>query len=329
MELGVKYSPECACLPLKINVGNFIEALEAGADTIIMAGGWGPCRFGYYAQVEREILTDLGYKFNMVILEAPDSKIAELFKQIKSLGENVSFLEAIKAVRFAWYKLRALERLEGVFTTTLPRVVDKNNAEIIYDQAQAAIDKATDKATVAQIEENAVKQWSCLREHGQPVLKLGLVGEIYTVLEPAANYSAVRCLGRLNVEVSNSILVSEWVNDNLLGGRLKKSRHAHITGCASPYLSHTVGGHGLETVGCTVDFARRQYDGVIQIAPLTCMPEIVAQTILGKVSREENIPCMTLYFDEHSGAAGVVTRLEAFVDMLQRRKRARQETSVG
>jgi len=42
LELGVKYSPEFACLPLKINVGNFIEALEQGADTVLMAGGWDP-----------------------------------------------------------------------------------------------------------------------------------------------------------------------------------------------------------------------------------------------------------------------------------------------
>ena len=55
MELGIKYSPEFACLPLKISVGSFIEALEQGADTVLMAGGWGPCRFGYYAQVERDL----------------------------------------------------------------------------------------------------------------------------------------------------------------------------------------------------------------------------------------------------------------------------------
>ena len=29
-----------------------------GADTILMAGGCGPCRFGYYSQLHREILRD-------------------------------------------------------------------------------------------------------------------------------------------------------------------------------------------------------------------------------------------------------------------------------
>ncbi|HZK87158.1 MAG TPA: CoA protein activase, partial [Syntrophomonas sp.] len=76
LELGVKYSPEFVCMPMKINLGNFIEAIELGADTIVMGGGWGPCRFGYYAQIEKEILQDLGYDFQMLVLEAPDSKFS-------------------------------------------------------------------------------------------------------------------------------------------------------------------------------------------------------------------------------------------------------------
>jgi len=60
LDLGTKYSPETACLPLKLNVGNFLEAIEMGAEIIIMIGGRGPCRLGYYAAVEQEILRDLG-----------------------------------------------------------------------------------------------------------------------------------------------------------------------------------------------------------------------------------------------------------------------------
>ena len=51
IRLGARHSPELACYPLKVNIGNYIESLERGADTIVMAGGVGPCRFGYYAQV--------------------------------------------------------------------------------------------------------------------------------------------------------------------------------------------------------------------------------------------------------------------------------------
>jgi predicted nucleotide-binding protein (sugar kinase/HSP70/actin superfamily) len=114
-----------------------------------------------------------------------------------------------------------------------------------------------------------------------------------------------------------------------MGGFIKKSNHKKIISCAEPYLNYWVGGHGQETVGSTVDFARRKYDGVIQIGPLTCMPEIVAQTILPMVSEKEHIPCMTMYFDEQSGKAGIITRLEAFVDMVTRRREAEMNIEGG
>ncbi len=155
---------------------------------------------------------------------------------------------------------------------------------------------------------------------GEEPIRIGLVGEIYTVLEPMANCSIARCLGRLNVEVDNSIYISDWLNDHLLGGLAKKSHRKHLVRCASPYLNYFVGGHGLETVGSTVNYARKKFDGVIQVGPLTCMPEIVAQSVLGMVSKEEAIPYMTLYFDEHAGTAGIQTRLEAFTDMLKRKR---------
>jgi predicted nucleotide-binding protein (sugar kinase/HSP70/actin superfamily) len=59
------------------------------------------------------------------------------------------------------------------------------------------------------------------------------------------------------------------------------------------------------------------------------MPEIVAQTILPVVSEKEHIPCMTMYFDEHSGKAGIITRLEAFVDMIARRRAGEMNIEGG
>ena len=71
-------------------------------------------------------------------------------------------------------------------------------------------------------------------------------------------------------------------------------------------------------MGRAVLYAREGLNGVIQVAPFTCMPEIVAESILPLVSRQEHIPILSLFFDEHSGEAGVQTRLEAFVDLIRK-----------
>ncbi len=51
--------------------------------------------------------------------------------------------------------------------------------------------------------------------------------------------------------------------------------------------------------------------------------------ILRRVSRDYNIPVLTLSFDEHTSAVGVTTRLEAFVDLVEERRASRRRgTSV-
>ena len=83
IEIGTKYAPELACMPLKINIGNFIQAYEMGADAVLIAGGCGPCRFGYYCEMHREILKYAGYKMDFIALELPKRDIKEFVRRIK------------------------------------------------------------------------------------------------------------------------------------------------------------------------------------------------------------------------------------------------------
>jgi predicted nucleotide-binding protein (sugar kinase/HSP70/actin superfamily) len=50
------------------------------------------------------------------------------------------------------------------------------------------------------------------------------------------------------------------------------------------------------------------------------MPEIVSKSILPTISKDKNFPILTLIVDEMTGEAGYITRLEAFLDLLERRK---------
>ncbi|KQB76744.1 2-hydroxyglutaryl-CoA dehydratase, partial [Clostridium butyricum] len=61
------------------------------------------------------------------------------------------------------------------------------------------------------------------------------------------------------------------------------------------------------------------FHGAIQIFPLGCMPEIVSKSILPTISKNENFPIMSLVVDEMTGEAGYSTRIEAFIDLLERR----------
>lgn len=332
LSLGVKHSPEFACLPLKLNLGNFIEAGEMGADTVIMAGGCGPCRFGYYAQIEQAILKDIGRNMDFIVLEPPDRHIAELLAKIKRIAGKGSWGDIFRAVRFGYRKAKAVDEIERVCLRLRPREIAAGSTDKAYRKALTLID---DTCTFDELNRAVGKAGDLLRElmvdEERRVLKVGVIGEIYTLLEPFSNQNLERRLGYLGVEVDRSIYLSEWVNNHLFGGLLKNGRkRKDICEAAHPYLRHFVGGHGQETIGSAVLYAGAGFDGLVQLFPFTCMPEIVAESILPEVSSGLGIPSLTLIMDEHSGEAGMLTRLEAFVDLLeQKRENALNRRNAG
>ncbi len=327
--LGARHSPEFACFPLKVNLGNFIEALEAGADTIIMVGGTGPCRLGYYAEVQREILNDLGYDFEMVTLEPPQGSLLGLASNIKRLAYNKPWNEIFQAFKLAWQQIHALDMLQKTSLKVRPLEKNKGDTTKAYERAVSLMVGARDAATTEMAFSHGLKIIQGVDQvaSSRKPLKIGIVGEIYMVLEPYANMEIEKTLGEMGVEVHRSIYLGHWIKDHLLPKLFGSGDVEEIKKAALEYLDHFVGGHGLESVGQTILYARDNYDGVIHLLPFTCTPEIVAQSILPEVSRDYNIPLLSFSMDEHSGKAGIVTRLEAFLDLLEQ-KREKEKIKV-
>ena len=85
IEYGAYHSPDFICLPFKYNVGNFIESLENGANVLVQAGGG--CKYGYYSELQKQILEDLGYQFDYITLvdmgKIKPFRVYNKFKKIK------------------------------------------------------------------------------------------------------------------------------------------------------------------------------------------------------------------------------------------------------
>ena len=86
IDLGTRYSPETVCTPFKYTLGTLIECLDKGANILIQQGGG--CRYGYYSEVQNEILKDLGYRFKMInLVTAGKANIIKIYKDLKSISK--------------------------------------------------------------------------------------------------------------------------------------------------------------------------------------------------------------------------------------------------
>jgi len=321
LDLGVRYAPEYCCLPLKIVLGNFIEALEKGADTIITVGGWGPCRFGYYSEIQRMILKSLGYKFEMISLEVPHGNLIRMLNYINRLRNKKSLPSFIEAFKLAWAKVVTIEELEKEALRVRPRENIKGETSKILKRGLSLIDNTNSIEEIERIKQKTLIDYSKIIEGNEDkdLIKIKLVGEFYVALEPFVNHNIEEKLGYLGVEVERGVSAIPWISSFLKFFRENKLQDI-IENAAEPYLAQSVGGEGQSTIGHIVLASENGMDGAIQVIPFTCMPEIVAEIISKKVSDDLNFPVLTLIYDEQTGEEGLVTRLDAFVDLLKMKK---------
>ncbi|NLW40147.1 MAG: CoA protein activase [Tissierellia bacterium] len=321
LEMGTKHAPETICLPLKIMIGNFIESIEKGADTILLTGSCGPCRFGYYSILEKNVLNDLGYDIDFVVLDPLREGLKPLRDNVYKLFKAKNFMDVIIAGKIGWQLIKKADYLIQLSNIKRAYAIDSYEVDSIIDDYYRKVEKTFGQKAMMNLMDETMEKLNRvkIKKDYQPI-KIGLIGEIYTVIEPFVNLEIERKLGHMGVLVEKSLTPTIWVEHHVksypFGSKTERQKYR----LAKPYLKTLVGGHGRETVGSALYYKDRGFDGVIQLLPLNCMPEIVAKSILSTVSRDFDFPIMTLILDEMTGEAGYLTRLEAFVDLLRRKK---------
>ncbi|PKM88505.1 MAG: hypothetical protein CVU87_07375 [Firmicutes bacterium HGW-Firmicutes-12] len=317
LKLGQELAPEGSCLPFCLVLGNMREALEKGADAILMLGGSGPCRFGYFIYLAVELLKDAGYVFEPVIIDK--GYHLKNFMKLQHISRT-SLPSLVKAVFFGWELLVSEEIIDRLEREYAPLIIDRLCFSKLLAEARQELSLARTLQETKVIRSRVIEYIKNTKMYPMDkVLRVGLIGDIYTLLEPYANHQVEVFLRKHNVVVYKEISVSGWLPNLLLPWRTTSYRR-ELLKKATPYLGSSVGGFGLETVANAHMMRNTKADGLIQLFPLGCMPEIVARSALNKMCHDEKIPVLCVTMDQHHSKTGFETRLEAFLDMLHNRQ---------
>lgn len=81
------------------------------------------------------------------------------------------------------------------------------------------------------------------------------------------------------------------------------------------------------TVRATFYYLKEQkVDGIIHVSAFGCGPDAMVDKLMELEAKNNGrMPFMTLSLDEHTGEAGILTRIEAFVDMLRLRRERNED----
>lgn len=328
LSLGTKHSPEAICLPYKLILGNFIEAVEGGADYVAMISSPGICRLGEYGACIKNALSDMGYKANYIELTLYDGikGMYNFLKEISGKNDPVLFL---RAIILAMRKVFILDDLETKLSFYRAREINYGEAEKHFIKALKIVDEAMNTRQLNKAKKLAFAEMDKTKfDPKREVLNVDITGEIYLVCDKFSNQNIVKELGKMGVQTRKSLTVSSFLKDAIIPKAFRKGE-THLQRAnrlAKPYLMRDIGGDALECVSDVAYANERGIDGIIHISPFTCMPEIMSQNIFPAMRENCDIPILPLIMDEQTGKAGYLTRLEAFVDLMRRRKRKMQKS---
>jgi predicted nucleotide-binding protein (sugar kinase/HSP70/actin superfamily) len=317
LDLGVTHCPEMTCTPCKILFGNYYEGLEKGADLLVLFGGPDTCRLGYSARPQAERLRAAGYQFTPYTLSLKGIA-ADILWMTREMADP-SPLELMEGARTLATSLSLVDAIDQEAIKLRPRERERGTASRLRNEALAAVRDCQDRIEIQARREEILTPLRTVPRRDGPAHRVALLGDLYSISEPFFNMNLEESLGYLGIEVDRWLWLSKYLRMPSLEGLLHRGDTRARQEEAGRYLSRDIGGFAYASVKEATAFVHEGVDGLVHLAPFNCTPEIVAASVLPQLSRDHDIPLLALSFDEHSGEAGLTTRLEAFVDLLERR----------
>ncbi|MHB8870112.1 MAG: hypothetical protein ACYC8U_15100 [Thermoleophilia bacterium] len=341
LELGGRFTSGDECYPQKVVMGDLMKLLvddklapEKVAFMIPTANG--PCRFGQYAALQRQVLDENGFEDAVILsLTSADG--------YAGIGEH-----APELIRTGWRAVIANDILMKMLLKTRPYEEEPGRTDRVYLEALETVAAVIERPGVSNKEKLADMKAALsrakdafvaipVRAEDRPLI--GVVGEIFCRLNTFSNEELIR---RIEANGGECWLagVGEWIwytteerfrryreekrrvstdwaktyltqrvqlrDEHALMAEFEDVFHgyeephvAEVLEYAKPYLpqSGSMGEMVLSTGG-TIFFHKKGADGVVDISPFTCMNGIITEAVYPKVSREhDNMPIRVFYFD--------------------------------
>ena len=310
LELGSKNSPDYVCSPFKYCMGCYLEALDLGANCLMQI--YGGCRLNFYGELNAQILHDMGYNFEFFDMAAVDwHSRKSIFENFKIINPEMSIVKVGLAVPVTLKIIKTLDKLEDFIRRNVGFEVNDGEFDSTYKEFLSKLENISGGKELKILSKIYWKKLNSIEvKKPAKTIKVGIVGDYYTVQEPFSNYFMEKELAKFGMEVYRRMNLTCTVihNEN------KKKRKI-----AKKYAKYNLGATANCTVAEAIEFAKEGCAGIIQVKSFGCTPEIDAMPILQNVGRDFNIPILHFSFDSQTSETGVKTRLEAFYDMLEAR----------
>jgi predicted nucleotide-binding protein (sugar kinase/HSP70/actin superfamily) len=344
------------CMPCFLCVGDFLrKAQEPGFEpeqsVFFLPTTSGPCRFGQYTALLRDVLERHGC--GAVTIVSPSG-----MRGYSDLGENPTALR-----KLAWQGMVAVDLLYRLLHEYRPYEREPGATDALYRRNLQRVIEATEAGGGTRLEEamrSTARDFAALpadREQERPVV--AVLGEIYVRWNEYANRSLLRELEALGTEVLVSslgemmyftnyrVLSAAYASGNYRGmlspvladlyqawcerrllrivapllRRPDEESIYKLIRAIRPYYDARLGTEAVLSLGRGIEYAKAGVDGIVNVLPFSCMPGVIVTGIAPRMRKDlDYVPWLDIPYDAQKGT-NIRTRLEAFVHQVQQYQR--------
>jgi len=288
IDKGVKASVPEICVPIKIYLGHIITLIEQEVDYIfvprfvsIRKGQFFCPKFMGLPDMVRHSFNGIEEKLISPMINTNSDNIGTSVKDYKEIEKKFGISRQANQ--------RALTKAKEVWV----RFRDYSKKGYTITEAMKIVLDGCDEALFAPDTNN------------KEVITIGLIGYVYNIYD---SFISMDILNRLR-EMGVRVLTFEMVQDERLESELKSMNKTMFWTFSDKLLA----------AGYTF-YKDQQVDGLIHVTAFGCGPDSMLGKLLDMDSVEYNKPFMTVRVDEHTGENHLQTRIEAFIDMIKRKK---------
>jgi predicted nucleotide-binding protein (sugar kinase/HSP70/actin superfamily) len=352
------------CMPCFLCVGDFLrKAQEPGFDperaVFFLPTTSGPCRFGQYTALLRDVLDRHGCEAVEVI--SPSGA-----RGYSDLGENPTEMR-----KLAWQAMVAVDLLYRLLHEYRPYELEAGATDAAYaeclDRTVAAIDAGGGPAL------EGAMQWVADRFRALPVNReperpvVAVLGEIYVRWNAYSNRDLFREVEALGGEVLVSSMgeMMYYTNYRVVSAALASGNYRGVVSPIvtdlyqawrehrlhrivapllrrpdeqpihklireiRPYYDARLGTEAVLSIGRAIEYGRAGIDGILNVLPFSCMPGVIVTGIAPRIRKDlDYIPWLDIPYDAQK-ATNIRTRLEAFMHQVQQFQRRKAPPASG
>lgn len=288
IDKGVKASVPELCVPIKIYLGHIITLLEQDVD---------------YVFVPRFVSIRKGQFFCPKFMGLPDM-IKYSFSGIEEKLISPTINTNSDNLGTSLKDFSIIEKMFGISRQKNINAIEKAN-EIWLRFREYSLKGYTITESMKIVLEGYDESNFNIEENSKNYVTIGLIGYVYNIYDSFISMDILNRLREMGVKVKTFEMLSEEIIEKELKSMSKK-------------MFWTFSDKLLAAGYAFYD--DEEVDGLIHVTAFGCGPDSMLGKLLDMDSVDYNKPFMTVRVDEHTGENHLQTRIEAFIDMIKRKK---------